>query len=99
MQVTETRVHLTNEQRLKAFVSITFDNCFAVRNIKVVEGNSGLLVCMPSRKTSTAQFKDVAHPITQDFRDYLEKTILQAYYTEVEAQAKQTQNSPSSAQP
>ena len=87
MQITEIKVHLTNEERLKAFVSVTFDNCFAVRNMKVVEGNKGLILCMPSRKASDESYRDLAHPITQEFRTYLEERILQAYYQEVSAQS------------
>lgn len=87
MQITEIKVHLTNEERLKAFVSVTFDNCFAVRNMKVVEGKMGLILCMPSRKTADDEYKDLAHPITQEFRHYLETNILQAYEEEVAAQA------------
>lgn len=86
MQITEIKVHLTQEERLKAFVSVTFDNCFAVRNMKVIEGNKGLILCMPSRKAADESYKDLAHPITQEFRTYLENTILQAYHAEVEAQ-------------
>lgn len=91
MQITEIKVHLTHEERLKAFVSVTFDNCFAVRNMKVVEGSNGLILCMPSRKTADATYKDLAHPITQEFRSYLEHNILQAYHAEVEAEAGHTQ--------
>ena len=86
MQVTEIKVHLTQEERLKAFVSVTFDNCFAVRNMKVVEGNKGLILCMPSRKAADGTYKDLAHPITQEFRSYLEEAVLQAYHAEVEAE-------------
>ena len=98
MKITEIKVRLVHEERLKAFVSVTFDNCFVVRNMKVVEGNSGLLLCMPSRKTVGEQYKDVAHPITQEFRDYLEEKVLQAYYAELEAQADQSDVSPAPAQ-
>jgi len=83
MQITEIKVHLMDEERLKAFVSVTFDNCFAVRNMKVVEGQNGLMLCMPSRKAADETHKDLAHPITQEFRRYLEEHILQAYYTEL----------------
>lgn len=83
MQITEIKVHLMNEERLKAFVSVTFDNCFAVRNMKVVEGHNGLILCMPSRKASDESHKDLAHPITQEFRKYLEEHILRAYHAEV----------------
>ena len=83
MQITEIKVHLMDEERLKAFVSVTFDNCFAVRNMKVVEGQNGLMLCMPSRKTADETHRDLAHPITQEFRHYLEKHVLQAYRTAV----------------
>lgn len=85
MQITEIKVHLTHEERLKAFVSVTFDHCFAVRNMKVVEGKTGLILCMPSRKTADDEYKDLVHPITQEFRHYLETNILQAYQAELEA--------------
>ena len=91
MQITEIKVHLTHEERLKAFVSVTFDNCFAVRNMKIVEGNKGLILCMPSRKAADESYRDLAHPITQDFRNYLEEQILQAYYREVNAQGESKQ--------
>ena len=97
MQITEIKVHLTNEERLKAFVSVTFDNCFAVRNMKIVEGKTGLILCMPSRKTADDQYKDLAHPITQEFRNYLETNILQAYQTEVETRAHEETPSPAQA--
>ncbi len=86
MQITEIKVHLMNEERLKAFVSVTFDNCFAVRNMKVVKGQNGLILCMPSRKASDESHKDLAHPITPEFRHYLETNILQAYQAEVKRQ-------------
>ena len=86
MQITEIKIHLTNEERLKAFVSVTFDNCFVVRNMKVVEGKTGLILCMPSRKTADDEYKDLAHPITQEFRHYMETNVLQAYQAELEAQ-------------
>ncbi len=96
MQITEIKVHLMDEERLKAFVSVTFDNCFAVRNMKVVEGHNGLILCMPSRKVSDESHKDLAHPITQEFRRYLEEAILQAYHAEVNKQkgAAQTDRFP-----
>lgn len=92
MQITEIKVHLTHEERLKAFVSVTFDNCFVVRNMKIIEGKTGLILCMPSRKTADEQYKDLAHPITQEFRSYLETNILQAYYEEVAAQSHEEVN-------
>ena len=84
MQITEIRVHLQSEDKLKAFVTVTFDNAFVVRNMKIIEGNKGLILCMPSRKLPNGTYKDVAHPITVEFRKFLEDKILAAY----EAEAK-----------
>ena len=79
MQITEIRIHLMNEDRLKAFASVTFDNCFVVRNMKIVQGDKGLFLCMPSRKMPDGTYKDMVHPVHQDFRIYLESNIMKAY--------------------
>jgi stage V sporulation protein G len=83
MEITEIRVSLREEDKLKAFVTVTFDTCFAVRNMKIVEGDKGPMLCMPSRKLSDGSFKDVAHPINAEFRSYLEKQIFIAYAAEL----------------
>jgi stage V sporulation protein G len=83
MEITEIRVSLRDEDKLKAFVTVTFDKCFAVRNMKIIEGENGPMLCMPSRKLTDGSFKDVAHPINVDFRTYLEKMIFVAYQQEV----------------
>lgn len=87
MEITEIRVTLRNEEKLKAFVTVTFDKCFAVRNMKIVDGEKGPMLCMPSRKLPDGTFKDVAHPINADFRCYLEKQIFAAYEEEVRRHA------------
>jgi stage V sporulation protein G len=120
MEITEVRVFLKDspDKKLKAYVTVTFDNAFVVRNIKVIEGTKGLFIAMPSRKirqpcakcgfknesrskycnqcggqlpvvyqpvgqegalNAHSEQKDIAHPITQSFRDYLQKRILDAY--------------------
>jgi stage V sporulation protein G len=84
MEITEIRIHLMNEERLKAFASVTFNNCFVVRNMKVVQGNKGVFLCMPSRKLPDGSHKDMVHPITQQFRKYLEDEVLTAYNKELE---------------
>lgn len=71
------------EDRLKAFASVTFDDSFVVRNMKVVEGTKGVFLCMPSRKLPDGTHKDMVHPINQDFREYLETNVLQAYEQEL----------------
>ena len=83
MEITEIRVHLRGEEKLKAFVTITFDNCFVVRNMKVVSGTKGLILCMPSRKLPDGTYKDIVHPITVDFRHQLEVRVMAAYEEEV----------------
>jgi stage V sporulation protein G len=123
MEITEVRVILKDspDKKLKAYASVTFDNVFVVRDIKVIEGAAGLFIAMPSRKVkhtcpkcaaknelrskycsqcaaslpvgptpqhgdetsvSQAEHKDIAHPITQAFRDNLQKRVLQAYTQE-----------------
>lgn len=83
MEVTEVRVFLSDEDRLKAYVTVTFDNCFVVRDLKIINGNNGLFVAMPSKKKKDGSYKDVAHPIHSDFRTYLEKLVLEKYNDEV----------------
>jgi len=121
MEITEVRIYLKDspDKKLKAYGTVTFDNEFVVRNIKVIEGGGGLFIAMPSRKLKSAcpkcgfrnelrskycnqcasqlpvvntavseakgaqsEHRDIAHPITQAFRDYLQKKVLEAYETE-----------------
>jgi stage V sporulation protein G len=123
MEITECRVVLKDspDKKLRAYATVTFDNCFVVRNIKIIEGTSGLFIAMPSRKikqpcpkcgfknevrvkfcnqcaallpvtarpaaqeaqnSAQMEHKDIAHPITQSFREHLQKKILEAYEQE-----------------
>ncbi len=80
MEVTELRIRkVTDESKLRAYVTVTFDNCFVVHNVKIIEGKSGLFIAMPSRKTAGGEYKDVAHPISPDFRNALQDKILAEY--------------------
>ena len=72
-----------NEERLKAYVSITIDDCFVVRDIKVINGPSGLFVAMPSKKRKDGQFKDIAHPLNIETRKMIEEEVFKAYEDEV----------------
>jgi len=121
MEITEIRVFLKDGQdkKLKAYTTVTFDNCFVVRNIKVIHSTNGLFMAMPSRKTkfscpkcnfkneagskfcnycgaklpvqdqaskpkdTKADHRDIAHPVTKEFREYLQKKVLEAYETQV----------------
>ena len=67
------------EGKLKAYVTVTFDDCFVVHNVKIIEGSSGLFIAMPSRKTANGEYKDVAHPISPDFRNAIQSKILEEY--------------------
>ncbi len=87
MQITEIVISLRNEDRLKAFVNVTFDNCFVVRGMKIIEGSDGLFISMPSRKAEDGTYRDVAHPINNEFRQKIEKAILAKYEEVVEAQS------------
>lgn len=83
MEITEVKVFPVNEERLKAYVSITFDNCFVVRDLKIIHGTSGLFVAMPSKKRKDGQFKDIAHPLNSETREMIEKAVFDAYEKEV----------------
>ena len=132
MEITEVRIFLKEsvDKKLKAYATITFDNAFAVRNIKVIEGGSGLFIAMPSRRLKTpcskcgfrndlrskfcnqcgnslsmppratgvegssaqSEHRDIAHPITQSFREYLQNKVLEAYEQEKSKVATGTEN-------
>jgi len=79
MQITEIAISLRDEEKLKAFVNVTFDNCFVVRGMKVIQGNNGLFISMPSRKATDGSYRDVAHPINNEFRKQIEQAILEKY--------------------
>ena len=80
MEITDIRVRkVASEPKLKAYVTVTFDDCFVVHNVKIIEGRNGIFIAMPSRKTRTGEYKDVAHPIQPDFRLKLQQKILEKY--------------------
>ena len=80
MQVTDVRVRrIAKEGKMKAVVSITIDHVFVVHDIKVIEGEKGLFIAMPSKKSADAEYRDIAHPINTDTRAMLESIILDEY--------------------
>lgn len=85
MKITEVKVFPVNEERLKAYVTITIENCFVVRDLKIIKGNEGLFVAMPSKKRKDGQFKDIAHPLNQETRDEIERAVFEAFESEVKA--------------
>jgi stage V sporulation protein G len=80
MQITDVRVRkVSKEGKMKAVVSITMDNEFVVHDIKVIEGEKGLFIAMPSRKAGDGEYRDIAHPINSDTRDKIQRIILESY--------------------
>ncbi|MBO5278644.1 MAG: septation regulator SpoVG [Lachnospiraceae bacterium] len=80
MQITDVRVRkVTKEGKMKAVVSITLDDEFVVHDIKVIEGDKGVFIAMPSRKSSDGEYRDIAHPLNSDTRDKIQAVILKSY--------------------
>ena len=83
MEITEVKVFPVNEDKLKAYVTVIFENCFVVRDLKIINGNTGLFVAMPSKKRKDGTFRDIAHPLNAEMRSTLEKRILVEYEKEL----------------
>ena len=83
MEITEVRVTLRDEVRLKGLANVTFDNVFVVRGMKIIKGNSGFFVAMPSRKRPNGTYQDVTHPVNREMRRMLEEKVLEAYDVEL----------------
>ena len=83
IEITEVRVSLRNDEKLRAFVSITLNNAFVIRGLKIIRGNSGLFVAMPSRKRPDGQHQDLAHHINDTTRKYLTQIVLGEYEREL----------------
>ncbi|MCD6343754.1 MAG: septation regulator SpoVG [Spirochaetaceae bacterium] len=86
MDITDIRIRkVSADGKLKAYVTVTFDDSFVVHNVKIIEGENGVFIAMPSRKTKSGEYKDVAHPINTSFRTRLQDRILQEYEREEDA--------------
>lgn len=85
MNITDMRIRkMISEGKMRAVISVTFDNCFVVHDIKVVEGKNGLFMAMPSRKTPEGDYRDIAHPIDVGTRAVLQEQVLAKYYDELD---------------
>ena len=85
MNITDVRIRkITTEGKMKAIVSITFNEEFVIHDIKVIEGQNGLFIAMPSRKASDGEYRDIAHPINSATRENIQNMILEKYKTEIE---------------
>jgi len=91
MDITSIKVFPVAEERLKAFATIVFDNCFVVRDLKIIQGNKGLFVAMPSKRCKDGTFKDMAHPLNSETRTLIEECVIREYHRELE---KGTQPAP-----
>ena len=85
MDITEVRIFPVDEEKLKAFVSVIFDECFVVSDIKIIQGASGLFVTMPSKKRKNGTFRDIAHPLNNETRRRIEEKVLHRYQEMVES--------------
>ena len=89
MEVTDVRVRkVDKEGKMKAIVSITFDEEFVIHDIKVIEGEKGLFIAMPSRKTTDGEYRDIAPPIRSTTRELLQQTILEKYQEDAEEEGE-----------
>lgn len=79
MEITEIRITLRSEPKLKAFANVTFDNSFVVRGLKIIEGSNGLFISMPSRKAKDGTYRDIAHPINNEMRKKIEEAVISEY--------------------
>jgi stage V sporulation protein G len=84
MKITEIRVSLVDDPKLKAFATITIDGDFVIQGLKIIEGKSGMFVAMPARKRADGEWQDIAHPINNQARADLENAVLSAYSNELE---------------
>ncbi|UCD64363.1 MAG: septation regulator SpoVG [Candidatus Zixiibacteriota bacterium] len=87
MEITEIRVTLRDEERLKGFANVTFDDAFVIRGMKIIQGNNGFFVSMPSRKRPDGTYQDIAHPINSDMRRMIEEKVLEAYQAELKSRS------------
>ena len=79
MEITEIKVYPANEGKLKAYATMVIENCFIIRDLKVIQSEKGMFVSMPSRRKKDGSFKDIAHPLNQETRQLIEKSIIEEY--------------------
>ena len=79
MEITDVKVFLKESNQLKAFANMVIDDAFIIRNIKIIDGENGLFVAMPSRRLNNGEYRDIAHPINTEARNMIEKIILEKY--------------------
>ena len=85
MKISEVKIFPVNEDRLKAYVTITIEGCFVVRDLKIIQGPQGLFIAMPSKKRKDGQFRDIAHPLNQATRQHIEDMVFEAYENQLKS--------------
>lgn len=89
MEITSVRITLFDEERLKGFSDITFDDMFVVKGVKIIKGNDSMFVSMPSRKRPDGTYQDICHPINKEMREYIEKVVLEEYAKALQAKPQE----------
>jgi len=84
LEITEIRITLRDDDKLRGFASITLDDCFVIRGLKIIDGGSGMFVAMPNRKRKDGTYQDIAHPINAETRQRMESRIIAAYKEELQ---------------
>ena len=89
LKITDVRIRLKDESKLKGVASITIDECFVIHDIKVIEGKDGLFISMPSKKTANGEHKNIAHPINTETRGAIKNAVLEAYNKALEEKSSE----------
>jgi stage V sporulation protein G len=85
MEITEVQIYPVADRMLKAYAAVTFDDCFVVRDMKVIQGRKGIFVAMPSRRQADGRYKDIAHPLDTRTRERIQEKVLRVYWEKVKA--------------
>jgi stage V sporulation protein G len=80
IRISDVQIFLANEDKLKAYATITFEDAFIVRDLKIIQGTAGLFVAMPAKKRKDGTFKDIAHPLNPTMREHIEERVFEAYH-------------------
>jgi stage V sporulation protein G len=97
MEITDIKVFPVQEEKLRAYVTITLDHCFVVRDLKVIHGSTGLFIAMPAKRRKDGTFKDIAHPLNAETRAWMEREVLEEYDREVKRQHLDGEERPAAA--
>jgi stage V sporulation protein G len=97
MEITDIKVFPVQEEKLRAYVTITLDHCFVVRDLKVIHGSTGLFIAMPAKRRKDGTFKDIAHPLNAETRAWMEREVLAEYDREVKRQHLDADERPAAA--